>query len=186
MPICESAADVNYFQFGRTISFERPFDKNTLLRRTRMKYSASYIAILLAGVLFAGCDSESLDDSPDDIASGVIQIGGFDSADLRGDTFEINSARVVGTSLELNVSYAGGCSEHDFVFYTYEAIILIYPPQLSIHAVHDGNGDQCEAYITRDVSVELGDLETLLSGPFFADIIKNDSVDNHFSFQYSG
>ena len=163
------------------------------MHRSILSFSTRASRILtILGCLFlclsilTGCDSESLQEDPDPFVPGGLQIGGFDQSDLEGDTFEINSASIVGSSLKMNVSYSGGCEEHEFSLFMHEAMIAIFPPMLSLYAVHDGNGDLCEAYITRDVEIDMSNLFEWLSAPYTMDIYKNDTDRDPISIEMAG
>jgi len=142
--------------------------------------------LFLSVAILTGCDSESLHEDPDPGNPGGLQIGGFDQSDLRGDTFELNSASIDGNNLKMSVSYSGGCEEHEFSLFMPEAHIAIFPPQLTLYAVHDGNGDLCEAYITRDVEIDMSNLFEWLSAPYHLSIYKNDSDREPTSIDMTG
>lgn len=105
--------------------------------------------------LLAGCDSQGAkeDDIPAD--AGRIVIGDYTLDGMQGDPFELRAARIDGMLLMLDVAYSGGCEEHDFIGFTPEVVLAIYPPQLSVFVVHDSHSDMCEAYISESVSLDL-------------------------------
>ncbi len=124
-------------------------------------------SILIALVLVAGCDSEGLQNDDPPFDPGQISVGDYSEVDLEGDAFELRGARIEGRRLQLDVSYSGGCADHAFAGFTPETIITIYPPQLTVFVVHDGSNDDCEAWVSETVELEL---ETLLDG--FGDVFQ--------------
>ncbi len=64
------------------------------------------------------------------------------------DPFRMDSAYVDGDFLMLQVSYSGGCRDHDFNLWRLPPNALI-PPPIELALSHHANGDACEAWITR-------------------------------------
>jgi len=58
------------------------------------------------------------------------------------DVVNINSLRIKGDILEIDVSY-GGCKEHDFVLYGNRAYQKSLPPKIGLALIHDAHGDKC-------------------------------------------
>lgn len=63
------------------------------------------------------------------------------------DGFRMDSAYVIGDFLHLQVSYSGGCRDHDFNLWKLPPNALD-PPPVELMLSHDANEDMCEAYIT--------------------------------------
>lgn len=63
------------------------------------------------------------------------------------DGFRMDSAYVSGDFLYLQVSYGGGCSEHNFQLWRLPPNALD-PPPIELMLSHDANEDMCEAWIT--------------------------------------
>ncbi len=63
------------------------------------------------------------------------------------DGFRMDSAYVLGDFLHLQVSYSGGCRDHDFNLWKLPPNALD-PPPVELMLSHDANEDMCEAYIT--------------------------------------
>lgn len=108
------------------------------------------ITVLLAGVLcvtLAGCGSlqRAVAELPE---SAPAVIAGPD-ADIYGlsDPHEISFADVVNDYLVLNVSYSGGCEDHDFEVLSNGKYTATYPPEIVLHVKHYSNGDFCRGII---------------------------------------
>ncbi|MDA0682826.1 MAG: hypothetical protein O2797_02355 [Bacteroidetes bacterium] len=136
------------------------------------------IAVIAVILVFAaaGCDSESLQSNDLPAGSEKLQIGGFELTELQGDAFAIKSARFIGNQLEMNVYFSGGCADHDFRLYAAEAVTRSIPPQLSVYAVHDGNGDLCEAWLTETLLIDASPLVEWLDTPFIMHLHPVDST----------
>lgn len=64
------------------------------------------------------------------------------------DPFRLDSAYVDDDWLMMQVSYSGGCREHDFNLYKLPPNALD-PPPIELALSHEDNGDTCYGYITR-------------------------------------
>ncbi|MCX6224162.1 MAG: hypothetical protein NTV01_05350 [Bacteroidia bacterium] len=64
------------------------------------------------------------------------------------DPFRLDSAYVDDDCLMMQVSYSGGCRDHEFNLWRLPPNAL-NPPPVELALSHNSNGDACEAYITR-------------------------------------
>ena len=76
------------------------------------------------------------------------------------DPVTIQSAVVKGDSLELSVSFGGGCRDHEFVLLSDAAWMESYPVQVGVRLAHDANGDNCKALLSRLLRFNLGPLRS--------------------------
>lgn len=79
--------------------------------------------------------------------------------DQKTDRVNIKSARQIGDILVLDVSYAGGCAEHDFNLLTNGKYKSSYPPEIEIKLIHDNNDDGCRAVIDKKLYFNLTPLQ---------------------------
>lgn len=133
-----------------------------------------FLLLIVAGLL-VGCDSESLHQDDPVLQDGSVMIGDYSPDNLEGDPFELMGAEIVSNRLMLDVAYSGGCAEHDFAGFTPEVNIAIYPPQISVFVVHDGNGDMCEAYPRETVELDISSLLGAFGSEFTVTILPIDS-----------
>jgi hypothetical protein len=133
-----------------------------------------FLILICAGLLF-GCDSESLVDDRSPVEDGVVKIGDYRPDNLEGDPFELLGAEIVSNRLILDVAYSGGCAEHDFAGFTPEVNIAIFPPQITVFVVHDGNGDLCEAYPRENVELDISSLLGAFGNEFSVTILPIES-----------
>jgi hypothetical protein len=71
------------------------------------------------------------------------------------DPLVLNEAAIAGNTLELNLSYAGGCARHVVTLVVSEVFLESDPVQLPVSLAHDANGDACEAWLTEDYEFDL-------------------------------
>lgn len=134
----------------------------------------TFLTLLVAGLLI-GCDSESLVDDRSPLEDGTVMIGDYNPDNLDGDPFELLGAEIVSNRLALDVAYSGGCAEHEFAGFTPEVNIAIFPPQITVFVVHDGNGDLCEAYPRETVELDITSLLGAFGNEFTVTIQPIDS-----------
>ncbi|MCI0447124.1 hypothetical protein L0152_28445 [bacterium] len=88
----------------------------------------------------------------------IIMIENLDSLNFAIDPAGIDTASIQGDLLRLKVSHAGGCEPHDFSLYGLSAFLESYPPQAEIFLAHDAHDDMCEAWLTKDLRIDLAPL----------------------------
>ena len=106
--------------------------------------------------------SVSVDDVKQDEAPhlGTVFIG--DAGEKFGnDEYTLNSATIGEDTLKINVSYSGGCEDHQFTLVASESFLESFPVQLPIFIAHNANGDTCEAYPTEDYNFDLTPIKTM-------------------------
>lgn len=59
------------------------------------------------------------------------------------DPVRIKDAQQIGDFIVLDVSYSGGCEEHEFQLETRGNFTSTYPPEVDVTLKHDSNGDRC-------------------------------------------
>lgn len=98
-----------------------------------------------------------------------VQTVDCDTALVINDPFELKSAKLNGTQINILVAYSGGCAEHEFelIYDPNQPAITIYPPQIVLKMYHNSNGDMCEAYPSEEVLFDLVDIVP-------ADILQNE------------
>ena len=83
--------------------------------------------------------------------------------DSQSDPFDVGSVRIVGDVLIVEVRYGGGCAEHSFTLLDTGVATRSIPPHHRLRLVHDGRGDACEAYLTRELFFDISPLRKLYS-----------------------
>jgi hypothetical protein len=75
---------------------------------------------------------------------------------------------VKGDSLELSVSFGGGCREHAFALLSDGAWMESYPVQLGVRLAHDAKGDVCKALLSRVLRFDLSPLRAAYNDSYHA------------------
>ena len=97
--------------------------------------------------------------------TGAVFIG--DAGDKFGnDSFVLNDATVTDDTLLINVSYSGGCKNHQFTLVASDSFLESLPVQLSAYIIHNANGDTCEAWPTEDYRFNLTPIKTLYQNAY--------------------
>jgi hypothetical protein len=86
----------------------------------------------------------------------VSQTKGLEGFTL--DPLVIRDARVVAGILEVDVTFGGGCGQHDLDAVAYTTWMESDPVEVGVAVTHDPHGDSCEAAVQRTL---LFDLEPL-------------------------
>lgn len=60
---------------------------------------------------------------------------------------QISYADIINDYLVLQVSYSGGCEDHDFEVLSTGKYTATYPPEITVHVKHYDNGDVCRGII---------------------------------------
>ena len=95
-----------------------------------------------------------------ELNTGAVFIG--DAGDKFGtDEYVLNTVMIKDDTLKINVSYSGGCKDHQFTLIASESFLESFPVQLPIFVAHNANGDTCEAYPTEDYHFDLTPIKTM-------------------------
>jgi hypothetical protein len=110
-----------------------------------------------------------------------------DAAKWPADPVTIRSAEVKGDSLELTVSFGGGCRDHAFVLLADAAWMESYPVQVGVRLAHDARGDSCKALLSRVLRFDLSPLKAAYAASYQAasGIIRLNVRDASASVTYS-
>ena len=75
------------------------------------------------------------------------------------DFYIINSALITQENeLRLNISYSGGCNEHDFTLVQDPLFCGTPPILITIKLNHNANNDLCNAWLTKDLCFDINTL----------------------------
>lgn len=81
-------------------------------------------------------------------------IGRIDQA---SDPISISDVRIEGNKMLIDVSYGGGCEEHQFQVIGSPIISKSLPPIRSIQLVHSANGDKCKMNIIKTLEINISE-----------------------------
>lgn len=74
------------------------------------------------------------------------------------DPVSISEVRVKGNKMFIDVSYGGGCKDHQFQLIGSAIISKSIPPLRSIQLVHISNGDLCKMHVVKTLEIDISEL----------------------------
>jgi hypothetical protein len=110
-------------------------------------------------VLLVGCDLFSGSEPGGKDVQIIEDPNSFDLAEIRKDSFVVDSAFIDGDLLRLRVSYRGGCKEHDFTLYSTGPATETYPPSTETYLSHDARADTCRESLQEELTFDLSPLK---------------------------
>ena len=148
---------------------------------TNMKVKNVVIYTLSVLIFAIGCQqlNDQMKTGPDDTVSvsaddvnpdEIVYIGNVfigDAGDRFGtDEYALNSATITEDTLNISVSYSGGCEDHQFTLFTSGTFLESFPVQLHATIAHDANGDPCEAYPTENYRFDLTPIKKMYQNAY--------------------
>ena len=147
-----------------------------------MKLANAITLVLSLTIFFAiGCqqvqnqitdkpDDTDISVSPDDVPPDAVKMGTVVIADTVEewgvDEYALNSATITDDALILNVSYGGGCENHQFTLVSTGVFLESFPVQLSVSLAHNANNDPCQAWLTDDYHFDLSAIKNLYQAAY--------------------
>lgn len=77
----------------------------------------------------------------------------------KGDRTTISRTEILGDFLSLDVSYSGGCEDHEFKLITDGKHSATYPPVIELVLRHDAHNDKCRSYLDETLYFDLKALQ---------------------------
>ncbi len=88
--------------------------------------------------------------------SDLVKISDLPPDSIQLDRFDLNSITISGDEITLNLSYSGGCEEHEFeLFMSPGSFMESNPVQANLFLRHNDKDDACDAYLTTEVTFDL-------------------------------
>lgn len=109
--------------------------------------------IFILVVLFSSCKLFKNDNSSSSVPELILQSGFSEPKD--NSSTEINSLAIDGNILTIDVSYSGGCQEHDFKLYFDGNYMKSLPPKANFILVHNNQNDACREFITEKLQFDI-------------------------------
>jgi hypothetical protein len=114
------------------------------------------ILILISTSLFVACKCHKKIVSQNKInKEEMIIIGKLDTISDSSDAIKFEDVKLNGNTLEIKVSYGGGCENHTFELIGSPNISKSLPPIRSIQLIHRANKDACKALIIKDLMFDV-------------------------------
>jgi len=140
------------------------------LNKDNMKFFISLFLLMILSC-FSGCDKNGSEETTDNLlgtdmvifipldSDKVILSNGFDSSSAIMDSYTVNNAEFDSDTLNLEISYSGGCEEHQFLLIAWNYFLESYPVRANLLLSHNANGDACRALITSKLSFDMTPLK---------------------------
>jgi hypothetical protein len=82
------------------------------------------------------------------------------------DSYSLGESMTIeAKTLRVTVSYGGGCEDHEFAACWDGTILESNPSQLTLTLAHDANDDLCDAFVTRDLFIDISALPAGFGAP---------------------
>ena len=121
------------------------------------------ITVILSMISAIGCDRVQDNVSPrfpfTSPSDAVIIDDSTNTWD--SDEFVLGQAVITNDTLDVTVSYSGGCKDHIFNLVSSGMFLESDPVQMPLVLIHNANNDPCEAWITEDYSFDLTPIKEL-------------------------
>ena len=88
-------------------------------------------------------------------SDGIILGESVNIESFKFDRYNLNDIKVAGDSLVINLSYSGGCRDHEFALIAEEYFVESPKIETKLILSHISNFDPCEQYITKDYTFNL-------------------------------
>lgn len=131
------------------------------------------LAVLLIATV--ACSDTTEPDAPNGYWSAadtwvgqVVITPNTDAARWPSDQVTIQGFTIRGDSLELAVTFGGGCRNHQFILLSDAAWMESYPVQVAVRLAHNANGDNCEALLSRVLRFDLSPLKAAYAASYQA------------------
>lgn len=112
-------------------------------------------AIAATGLAATECRVKTGPSQVEDEDVPVVVGDPFDVASWVEDPYTIRDARVSGDQLVIDLSFSGGCEDHDFRLVRADAFMESNPVQLRLLLAHDGHDDACEALLQPTLTIDI-------------------------------
>jgi hypothetical protein len=90
---------------------------------------------------------------------GIILSNKNNTGSFKLDRYRLNDIKIMGDSIVINVSYSGGCRDHEFNLIAKNYFGDTNLPKTELVLSHNSNMDPCEAYPTEEYIFVLSPLK---------------------------
>lgn len=117
------------------------------------KKNGSLLGLLFIFLTLVACSTSEKENST------VILYDEWPDEGYPSDAAQINSVVLEGNSLNIEVTYQGGCQQHTFKLYAWSAFLESVPPQGTLYLSHDANKEECTDEIVHQLTFDLTPLD---------------------------
>jgi hypothetical protein len=131
-----------------------------LIAKRKIKAMKSLVILLSVGLIFScGTKKNAEEETNETLNLKPMQLtSSIGSFPEKNDQTTINSAKIEGNNLILEVSYGGGCEEHDFSLVGSQMISKSLPPIRAVKLIHDAHEDKCKAFIMKTLTFDISNM----------------------------
>lgn len=91
---------------------------------------------------------------------GTVHVAlGSDPTGWTADPLAVDSVRVDGDTLVLDVTHGGGCANHEYAVVAWNGWLESHPVQVGALIAHDGHDDPCDALLSPTLRFDLRPLK---------------------------
>lgn len=119
-----------------------------------MKISNFLILAISAFFLFQ-CSTNNILQNEYLGSDGIILGDNVNTESFQYDRYNLNDIKIVGDAVQLDISYSGGCRDHEFKLIAKNYLGESNSPKAQLVLSHNNNMDPCEAYPTENHSFVL-------------------------------
>jgi len=114
-------------------------------------------AVLFLSLLYIACDKNENVLLSDNVkyTNSKITYSTYVEGNTESDPYFLNNSQRNESILYVDVSYSGGCENHEFEVVWDGLIYETNPPQANILISHNANGDACEAFLSDTLTIDL-------------------------------
>ncbi len=116
--------------------------------------------IIVFGILLtvlSGCNLFKNGKNKKEEVINVVKIDNFNNY-RQNDAYTIVNAFIDGKILNIDVTYNGGCKEHNFELIGSIMVTKSLPPERNVLLVHHANGDDCRELIGERLKFDIQNL----------------------------
>ena len=119
-----------------------------------------FIIVLLSFLFFfTSCDLNNDNEKSDNSIDGLYILDELNIGEWPQDEYTIEECIIKTDILYLNITYIGGCKNHNFGLVISSSFLESNPVQALSLLIHDANNDTCESIITEVISFNLSPLK---------------------------
>lgn len=123
--------------------------------------ASAWCTLLTTYLLSAGCNTARAPSSDNAMGDGRMpQIKLVQGAEVPGAdaSYSVTDASVAADVLNLQLTYTGGCREHEFQLLGASDFAESAPASVRIHLTHNANGDDCKGIVRVELQFGLSPL----------------------------
>lgn len=112
-----------------------------------------FFTISLAFFILGCKSSKEMSDQP--INTNVQVTAVLGETKISSDQISITSIKIEGNKMLIDVSYSGGCENHEFQVIGSTMISKSLPPIRAFQLIHNANGDKCKKLVMQTLEVDI-------------------------------